>query len=102
MPPVSHPASAAPPPAALRARPPPNDPNRLGLDEPVQHWCLGPGMVHGVRLRDGRAEWYRNRWVRSRQVAEALGERWAGGPVHAGMDFAANTHVLAQDRKSVV
>jgi carotenoid cleavage dioxygenase len=72
-----------------------NGPNPLGLDDPVQHWFVGPGMVHGVRLRDGRAEWYRNRWVRSRQVAEALGERWAGGPVHAGMDFAANTHVLA-------
>ena len=35
-------------------------------------------MVHGVRLRDGRAEWYRNRWVRSRQVAAALGERGRG------------------------
>ena len=33
-------------------------------------------MVHGVRLRDGRAEWYRNRWVRSKAVAEALGEKW--------------------------
>lgn len=27
------------------------------------HWFLGDGMVHGVRLRAGRAEWYRNRWV---------------------------------------
>jgi carotenoid cleavage dioxygenase-like enzyme len=27
------------------------------------HWFLGRGMLHGVRLRDGRAEWYRNRWV---------------------------------------
>jgi carotenoid cleavage dioxygenase-like enzyme len=65
------------------------------LDEPVQHWFLGPGMVHGVQLRGGRAEWYRNRWVRSRQVSEALGEQWPGGPVHAGMDFAAITHVIA-------
>ena len=24
-------------------------------------------MLHGVRLRDGRAEWYRNRWVRTRR-----------------------------------
>ena len=31
-------------------------------------------MVHGIRLRDGRAEWYRNRWVRSAEVARALGE----------------------------
>ncbi|MGY1590777.1 carotenoid oxygenase family protein [Geodermatophilus sp. SYSU D00708] len=81
-------------PAELTGRYLRNGPNPLGLDEPVQHWFLGPGMVHGVRLRDGRAEWYRNRWVRSRQVAEALGEQWAGGPVHADMDFAANTHVI--------
>ena len=52
-------------------------------------------MVHGVRLRDGRAEWYRNRWVRSRLLAEALGETWPAGPVHADMDFAANTHIIA-------
>jgi carotenoid cleavage dioxygenase-like enzyme len=82
-------------PAELAGRYLRNGPNPLGLDEPVQHWFLGPGMVHGVRLRDGRAEWYRNRWVRSRQVAEALGEAWPGGPVHADMDFAANTHILA-------
>ena len=25
------------------------------------HWFAGDGMVHGIRLRDGRAEWYRNR-----------------------------------------
>jgi carotenoid cleavage dioxygenase len=28
------------------------------------HWFLGEGMVHGVRLEDGVARWYRNRWVR--------------------------------------
>ncbi len=77
-----------------------NGPNPLGLEDPGYrfwegHWFLGPGMVHGVRLRDGKAEWYRNRWVRSRQLAEALGERWPAGPVHADMDFAANTHIIA-------
>ncbi|WP_406149628.1 carotenoid oxygenase family protein [Streptomyces sp. NBC_01012] len=29
------------------------------------HWFKGSGMLHGVRLTDGRAEWYRNRWVRT-------------------------------------
>jgi carotenoid cleavage dioxygenase-like enzyme len=82
-------------PAELTGRYLRNGPNPLGLETPVQHWFLGPGMVHGVRLRDGRAEWYRNRWVRSRRIAEALGEPWTGGPVHAGMDFAPNTHVIA-------
>ena len=65
-----------------------------GIDDSKDHWFLGSGMVHGVRLRDGRAEWYRNRWVRSKAVAEALGEKWRKGPIH-GHDFAANTHILA-------
>jgi carotenoid cleavage dioxygenase-like enzyme len=29
------------------------------------HWFLGDGMVHGVSLNNGKAEWYRNRWVRT-------------------------------------
>ncbi len=29
------------------------------------HWFLGDGMVHGVSIRNGKAEWYRNRWVRT-------------------------------------
>jgi carotenoid cleavage dioxygenase len=51
-------------------------------------------MVHGIRLRDGIAEWYRNRWVRSADVACALGEEPRPGPVHDGMDFAPNTNVI--------
>ena len=27
------------------------------------HWFRGSGMLHGVRLEQGRAQWYRNRWV---------------------------------------
>ncbi|MFD5340821.1 carotenoid oxygenase family protein [Streptomyces hawaiiensis] len=35
-----------------------NGPNVLGLEDPrAHHWMLGEGMVHGVRLRAGRAEW---------------------------------------------
>jgi hypothetical protein len=72
-----------------------NGPNPRGVVDPDSHWFIGAGMLHGVRLRDGRAEWYRNRWVRSKAVAESLGETWPAGPVHGGMDFAANTHVIA-------
>src|SRR3954462_2510439 len=39
-----------------------NGPNPRPGDQPA-HWFLGRGMLHGVRLVDGRAEWYRNRWV---------------------------------------
>ena len=30
-----------------------------------EHPFMGDGMVHGVRLRDGKAEWYRNRYVQT-------------------------------------
>ncbi|MGY2060942.1 carotenoid oxygenase family protein, partial [Nocardia gipuzkoensis] len=29
------------------------------------HWFRGAGMLHGIRLSGGRAEWYRNRWVKT-------------------------------------
>ncbi|BBZ30696.1 retinal pigment epithelial membrane protein [Mycolicibacterium madagascariense] len=29
------------------------------------HWFTGDGMIHGVRIENGRAAWYRNRWVRT-------------------------------------
>jgi carotenoid cleavage dioxygenase len=76
-----------------------NGPNPIGPQADSYHWFTGAGMVHGVRLREGQAEWYRNRWVRSQAVAEQLGETWVGGPTHGGMDFAANTHVIRQADK---
>ena len=72
-----------------------NGPNPVTAPDPsTYHWFTGDGMVHGIRLRDGRAEWYRNRWVRSAAVAASLGETTRPGPVHAGMDFAPNTNVV--------
>jgi carotenoid cleavage dioxygenase len=34
------------------------------------HPFLGDGMIHGIRLRDGQAEWYRNRYVQTPFIAE--------------------------------
>jgi carotenoid cleavage dioxygenase len=74
-----------------------NGPNPISeVDSATYHWFMGDGMVHGVRLRDGRAEWYRNRWVRSPGVAAALGEPVPGGPASAPITgLGANTNVLA-------
>src|ERR1700754_3949872 len=61
------------------------------VDPELYHWFTGDGMVHGIRIRDGKAEWYRNRWVRSRQTARALGEPTSGR--HTGMmGIGANTN----------
>ena len=62
-------------------------------DPDAYHWFTGDGMAHGVRLRDGKAEWYRNRFVRSTHVSEVLGEAPAPGPRHGGFD-GANTNII--------
>ncbi|RHW24867.1 carotenoid oxygenase [Nocardioides immobilis] len=74
-----------------------NGPNPVAeVDPATYHWFTGDGMVHGVRLRDGRAEWYRNRWVRTERVAQALGEPFSARPHRGGMDaIGPNTNVLA-------
>lgn len=65
------------------------------VDPAKYHWFTGEGMVHGIRLRDGRAEWYRNRWVRNNSVADKLGEERPPNDWPADhMSFAANTNVI--------
>ncbi|WP_020666323.1 carotenoid oxygenase family protein [Amycolatopsis nigrescens] len=73
-----------------------NGPNPIAeIDPGTYHWFTGDGMVHGIRLRDGRAEWYRNRWVRGPQAARALGEARRPSAGRAGSDgVGANTNVI--------
>ncbi len=72
-----------------------NGPNPRPGDDPG-HWFTGPGMIHGIRLREGRAEWYRNRWVRTAS--------FAGRPFLSehGVDRTAvnaNTHIVEHGGK---
>ena len=73
-----------------------NGPNPIDVADPdTHHWFVGDGMVHGVRLRDGKAEWYRNRWVVGDRVAENLGKTPIPGPRHPLFGGAApNTNVI--------
>ncbi|WP_428120336.1 carotenoid oxygenase family protein [Candidatus Poriferisodalis sp.] len=80
-------------PAAFEGRYLRNGPNPVvPTDAATSHWFTGTGMVHGVRLRGGRAEWYRNRWVRGHEVTETFGEPPVPGPSR-GLDFSPNTSV---------
>jgi len=58
-------------------------PNPLAADPERYHWFTGDGMVHGLSIADGKALWYRNRWIRSEAVAKARGVEPAPGPRHA-------------------
>jgi carotenoid cleavage dioxygenase len=69
-----------------------NGPNPVSGDSP--HWFFGNGMLHGVRLRDGRAEWYRNRYVKT-PLYHDPGMQMVGddGTIDRTAS-AANTHVV--------
>jgi carotenoid cleavage dioxygenase len=49
-----------------------NGPNPRSGTSP--HWFFGDGMVHGVRIENGKAAWYRNRWVRTRPFEDENAE----------------------------
>jgi carotenoid cleavage dioxygenase-like enzyme len=56
------------------------------------HWFFGDGMVHGVRLAGGKAEWYRNRFIQTPNISEPLDNPMGGmGDLTRGTG---NTHVV--------
>jgi carotenoid cleavage dioxygenase len=55
-------------------------PNPVNPDPANHHWFLGNGMVHGVQLREGRADWYHSRFVRDDEVVEYKGWPPVAGP----------------------
>ena len=40
-------------------------PNPFNPDPRGHRWFVGDGMVHGIRISDGKAEWYHNRYIKA-------------------------------------
>ena len=75
-----------------------NGPNPAAeVDPATYHWFSGDAMVHGVALGDGQAKWYRNRWVHTPAVCDALGEPAPTGlnPRAGMLSVGPNTNVLS-------
>ena len=71
-------------------------PNPIGPVGEKHHWFSGNGLVHGLRLREGRADWYRSRFVRDDAVCEAHGWPKTPGARFSPMSSGgANTNVIA-------
>lgn len=61
------------------------------------HWFLGNGMIHGVELKDGKANWYKNRYVRTPMLEDAQADAMASLDDRA--KSLANTHIIAHAGK---
>ena len=58
------------------------------------HWFAGTGMAHGLRLRGGKAEWFRSRFVIDRDAAKALSRQPIPGPGEGTRDGNVNTSLM--------
>lgn len=74
-----------------------NGPNLAPVPyEGTYHWFLPDGMLHGVKIADGKAVWYRNRWVRTDALAEKITTAALGGPSDVALvPNTSNTSVIA-------
>ncbi len=76
-------------------------PNPIAPNPETYHWFTGNGMLHGVRLREGRAEWYRNRFVLDDEIVEARGLPPVAGPARDMLGGGvANTNVIGHAGKT--
>jgi len=64
------------------------------------HWFTGDGMIHGVRIEDGKAKWYRNRWVRTDTFVDPFPLYNADGTRNLRAAIA-NTHVVNHAGKTL-
>ena len=59
-----------------------------------EHWFMGHGMVHGIRLEAGRAAWFKNRYVQTPYIQNPEAQRISEtGQIDRTLSNA-NTHVL--------
>lgn len=77
-----------------------NGPNPFRPDPRGHHWFIGDGMVHGVRLKDGKAEWYRNRYIRTTILEAEGGPKAAPGPRRGDREVI-NTNVIQHAGKTL-
>ncbi|MDJ0786264.1 MAG: carotenoid oxygenase family protein [Myxococcota bacterium] len=71
-------------------------PNPANNPDPKHHhWFVGTGMVHGVRIEDGKAMGYRRRYVRDEASCQVFGWPPVPGPRHSEMGGGgANTNII--------
>lgn len=64
-------------------------PNPAGGESP--HWFLGDGMVHGIRIENGKAVWHKNRFIKTPNITNP--DHKPDNPFDLGYGTG-NTHIM--------
>lgn len=74
-------------------------PDPVNVPNPgIHHWFAGDGMVHGLRIKDGQALWYKNRWVGTDDVQTHLNKPALPGN-RRGISRIVNTNIIGHANK---
>lgn len=63
------------------------------------HWFIGDGMVHGIRLEQGEASWYRNKYIDTPYYRTGTDYRDGGFGPPMGANHQANVSMIAHAGK---
>ena len=76
-------------------------PNPISTPQGKHHWFSGNGFVHGLRLENGEAKWYRSRFVRDDEVSAKRQLENLPGPRFVEMGAGtANTNIITHAGKN--
>lgn len=66
---------------------------------PTDHWFLGDGMIHGIELSGGKANWFKSKLVQTPMLGLAEGEPYFDKAMASLENGLANTNVMAHAGK---
>ena len=79
-----------------------NGPNPIAeIDSAFCRWFIGDGMVHGVRIRDGKAHEYGNRFMARTQRGQGARRNSPPAGQYGVLPIGANTNVIGHAGKTI-
>ncbi len=69
------------------------------MNGPTGHWFLGDGMIHGIELAGGKANWFKSKLVQTPMLDMQEGEDYFTKALSSLENSLANTHVIGHAGK---
>lgn len=69
------------------------------MNGPTGHWFLGDGMVHGIELENGAANWFKSRLIKTPMLTRKPDEEYFGKALASLENSLANTHIIGHAGK---
>ena len=64
------------------------------MSGPTEHWFLGDGMIHGIELAGGEAQWFKSKLVQTPMLGRPEGESYFAAAMQSLDNTLANTNVI--------